>query len=320
MTVESFRILVFRTVARHLSFSRAAEELLLTQPAVSQQVKALEDEVGVPLFERAGGRVALTPGGAALLPFAERAAALGDEATAAVAGAYGRHAGELTLAASQTIAQYLLPRWIAEFARVHPNVRISARSGNTDQALDALTAGDVQLALIEGPDKRKDVRIEPFLDDRLVLIVPAGHEWADHDVTVADLAAVPLLTREFGSGSRRVVERALAKAGLKAKDRLVGMVFDTTEGLIGAVEAGLGATFVSRWAVRRPLALGTVRVARTPGLMLTRRFALAHPAGPAPVGPAGLFRTFLIAATTTPFSDGPEGRAANVNRRSKPGL
>ena len=295
MQIESFRILVFRAVARHLSFSRAAEELLLTQPAVSQQVRALEDEVGVPLFDRTGGRVTLTPGGAALLPLAERAGTLSDEATAAVAAAYGKRAGELSVAASQTIAQYLLPRWIADFLRPHSGVLVAARSGNSDQALDALAAGDVPLALVEGPDKRKDVKLEPFMDDRLVLVVPAGHEWADHDVAPADLAAVPLLTREFGSGSRRVVERGLAKVGIRAKDRPAGMTFDTTEGLVGAVEAGLGVTFVSQWAVRRPLALGTVRVARTPGLALARRFAMAYPVGPPPGGTAGAFRRFLLA-------------------------
>ena len=260
---------------------------------MSQQVKALEDEVGVPLFDRTGGRVALTPGGAALLPFAERARALSDEATAAVAGAYGRQGGELAVAASQTIAQYLLPRWIAGFARLHPNVGFRSRSGNTDQALEALVGGHVQLALVEGPDRRKDVRIEPFLDDRMVLVIPAGHEWADHDVTAADLAAAPLLTRELGSGSRRVVERARAGAG--AKGRPAGMEFDSTEGLVGAVEAGLGVTFVSQWAVRKQVALGTLRVARTPGLVVARRFAIATPAGPPPAGTAGAFRRFLIA-------------------------
>ena len=103
--IENFRIRVFRTVARHLNFSRAAEELFLTQPAVTQQIKALEDELRVPLFDRAGGHISLTPAGKALLPLAEKMKALSDEALAAVAGAYGQHAGELSLGASQTIGQ-----------------------------------------------------------------------------------------------------------------------------------------------------------------------------------------------------------------------
>src|SRR5882757_5425112 len=101
--MENFRLKVFRSVAHHLNFSRAAEELLLTQPAVTQQIKALEDEFGAPLFDRGGGRISLTPGGVALLPFADRMKALSEEAAAAVAGAYGRQGGELSLGASQTI-------------------------------------------------------------------------------------------------------------------------------------------------------------------------------------------------------------------------
>ncbi len=118
--IENFRIRVFRSVARHLNFSRAAEELLLTQPAVTQQIKALEDEFGVPLFDRGGGRISLTPGGAALLPFAERMKVIGEEAVAAVASAYGQQAGELTLGASQTIGQYVLPSLVASFLKSHP--------------------------------------------------------------------------------------------------------------------------------------------------------------------------------------------------------
>src|SRR5580698_5069819 len=101
--IQNFRIHVFRTVARHLNFSRAAEELLLTQPAVTQQIKALEDELGVPLFDRGGGRIQLTAGGKALLPFAEKMKALSDEAVAAVTGTQGELGGRLAVGASQTI-------------------------------------------------------------------------------------------------------------------------------------------------------------------------------------------------------------------------
>ena len=279
MTIENFRLIVFRAVAHHLSFSRAAEELLLTQPAVTQQIKALEEEFGVPLFHRGGGRISLTPGGAALLPFAEQIRALSEQALAAVANAYGQQAGELSLGASQTIAQSLLPTFIAAFLKRNPHVRITARSGNTDQMLGALVSGGIQLALLEGPEQRTDVHIEPFMEDHMVLVVPSGHEWAGQSITLNDLRSEPLLTREFGSGSRRIVEQALAAAGLKAKDLSIRMELDSTEGLLNAVEAGLGVTFVSRWAVRNQLALGTLKLARVDGLELARSFSLAGPAG-----------------------------------------
>jgi DNA-binding transcriptional LysR family regulator len=292
--IENFRIRVFRAVAQHLNFSRAAEELLLTQPAITQQIKALEDEFGVPLFDRGGGHIALTAGGKALLPFAERMKELSDEAFAAVAEAFGQYAGELALGASQTIGQYLLPTFVAAFQRTNPKVRVTARSGNTDEMLEALLAREIQLALIEGPEKRKDLHIEPFMEDHMVLVVPATHGWANHDIKVEDLKSEPLLMREFGSGSRRVVEQALSKAGVKTKDLTISMELDSTEGLLSAVEAGLGITFVSRWAVRNQLSLGTLKIARVQGLKLSRRFSMAYPAGPAPVGVLGIFRTFLL--------------------------
>lgn len=121
--MENFRLRVFRTVATHLNFRRASEELSLTQPAVTQQIQTLEDEVGVALFDRAGGRVRLTRAGAALFPYAERLAALSEEAMEAVAAASGETAGELVVGASQTNAQYVLPRVLGAFHREHRNSR-----------------------------------------------------------------------------------------------------------------------------------------------------------------------------------------------------
>jgi DNA-binding transcriptional LysR family regulator len=292
--IDNFRIRVFRAVAHHLNFSRAAEELLLTQPAITQQIKALEDEFGVPLFDRGGGHIALTAGGKALLPFAENMKELSEQAVVALAEAFGQHAGELALGASQTIGQYLLPRFVAAFRRTNPKIRVRACSGNSDEMLDALLSRKIQLALIEGPEQRKDLHIEPFMDDHMVLVVPASHGWDNHDIKVEDLKSEPLLMREFGSGSRRVVEQALSNAGVKAKELTISMELDSTEGLLNAVEAGLGITFVSRWAVRNQLSLGTLKIARVQELKLSRRFSMAYPAGPAPTGVVGIFRTFLL--------------------------
>ena len=310
--IENFRMRVFRCVARHLNFSRAAEELLLTQPAVTQQIKALEDQFGVPLFDRGGGRISLTPGGMALLPFADRMKEISEEAVAAVAGAYGQQAGELLLGASQTIAQYLLANIIATFLKNNPQVTVSARSGNSDAILEALVAREIQLALIEGPEQRKDLHIEPFMEDHMVLVVPSGHEWADHELEVGDLCREKLLLREFGSGSRRVVEQALSAAGVRAKHICTGMEFDSNEGLLSAVEAGLGVTFVSRWAVRNQLSLGTLKLARIRGLKLSRKFSMVYPAGPEPVGTVGAFRAVLLthAADLAPRSTGKQARVS----------
>ncbi len=293
--MENFRLKVFRVVARHLNFTRAAEELLLTQPAVTQQIKALEGQYGLPLFDRVGGRISLTAAGAALLPYAEQLKALSDQAFEAVTGTSGAHAGTLTLGASQTIGQYLLPNFVAAFLREHPRVVVTAVSGNTDAMLDAVAEHRVQLALIEGPGLRKDLHIEPFMEDQMVLIVPASHEWAGQTIHIQSLCQAPLLMREFGSGSRRVIESALARAGLRKKDLRTVMELDSTEGQLSAVEAGLGVTFVSQWSVRHQLALRTLGIARVKGLKLTRKFSLAYPSGPLPSGNAEAFRSFILA-------------------------
>ena len=293
--MENFRLKVFRVVAAHLNFSRAAEELLLTQPAVTQQIKALENEYGVSLFDRTGGHIALTPSGKALLPYAMRLKEISDEASVAVANASGALGGELAVGASQTIGQYLLPALVATFLREHPRVTVSARSGNTDAILNALAQHAIDIALIEGPAARKDVHVEPFMRDELLLVVPASHEWADREVDVNAFKAAPMLIREFGSGTRRIVERALGKAGIDAKDLNIRMELDSTEGLLSGVEAGLGVAFVSRWAVRNQLALGTLKLARVQGVNLSRMFSIAYTLGPEPTGNAGAFRIFLLA-------------------------
>jgi LysR family transcriptional regulator, transcriptional activator of the cysJI operon len=292
--MENFRLRVFRSVARHLNFRIAAEELLLTQSAVTQQIKALESELDVPLFDRGGGRVSLTPAGASLLPFAERLAALAEEAREAVAAAAGDHAGRLALGASQTIGQYLLPKLIAGFLQENPNVQISVMGGNTQTILEALVEHRVQLCLIEGPAMRRDVQVEPFMEDHMVCVVPSGHEWADEQIDLQQLAQASMVTRELGSGSRRIVEQALQQAGVEVKKLRIAMTFDSTEGLLSAVEAGLGIAFVSRWAVRNQLALGTLKVARVRDLNLSRMFSLATVAGPEPAGVAGLFQRFVL--------------------------
>jgi DNA-binding transcriptional LysR family regulator len=305
--MENFRLKVFRAVARHLNFRMAAEDLLLTQPAVTQQIKALEAELDVALFDRAAGKVALTPAGIALLPFAEQLASLANAAREAVAATSSSNAGTLTLAASQTIGQYLLPRLIAGFLAENPKVEIQVISVNTQQALEALLdTHTANLALIEGPALRQDAHIQPFMEDHMVCVVPAAHEWADEEIALAQLQQATLVTRELGSGSRRIVEQALQDAGIQLRDLHIRMTFDSTEGLLSAVEAGLGIAFVSRWAVRSQLALGTLRIARIRGLSLARMFSLATPTGPEPAGTAGAFHRFVLerAESLTPRPTG----------------
>lgn len=291
--MENFRLKVFRTVAMHLNFRRAAEELLLTQPAVTQQIHALEEEVGIALFDRTGGRVKLTASGELLRVYAERLAALSSEALEAIAATNGKTAGELAVGASQTNAQYILPRVLGAFHREYPQLRIRAISHNTEDVLEALVQRQIGIALIEGPALRRDVRTQPFLEDELLLVTPPGHPWAGKEIGPEKIYLQPMLMRERGSGSRRVVEQALEKAGISVRQLNIVMVLDSTEGLVSGVEAGLGIAFVSQWAVRHQLALRTLARARLTNVHIARILSVAYPAGPVPSGLEGKFLRFM---------------------------
>jgi LysR family transcriptional regulator, transcriptional activator of the cysJI operon len=308
--LENARVAVFRAVAQQLSFRKAAEELYLTQPAVSLQIKALEEDLGIQLFDRSGSRVALTAAGKTLLGYAEKAHALLQRAEHEVAAMGGELAGRLALGASTTIAQYVLPRMLGEFFSQFPRVQPSLISGNTEHIVDALIQHQIALGFIEGPSRSKDVKSEPFLTDELVLIVPAAHEWAERrDVAVSELRAVPLLMRERGSGTRRVVEIALEQHHVRPASLKIAMELDSTEAIKSAVEAGLGAGFVSKWAIAKDSRTGTsFKVVEMDTLRMRREFLIVYLAGPEPQGLAQTFRRFVMDRAAMTREAGHRGR------------
>ena len=308
--MENFRLRVFRTVAEESSFRRAAERLHLSQPAVSQQIHALEQELSTTLFDRGKTGIRLTESGAILLRYARKGARLADEARAALSSLRGETTGRLRIGASMTVTQYILPRMLGAFLEQHPRIEPAVTSGNTEQIVAALAHRQIDLGLIEGPVSSRDVFRQRFFEDRLVLIVGRRYPWPAKParskpqstkltpppvaIPVQALTQVPLLMRERGSGSRRVVEIALRHAGLRLTDLRIAMDLDSIVAIISAVEAGLGAGFVSEWAIQKELRLGTVRVIPVEGLDIRRAMHLIRPNGPTPEGPAGAFERFLL--------------------------
>jgi DNA-binding transcriptional LysR family regulator len=290
--LENFRLKVFRTVAEHLNFRKAAEHLFLTQPAITLQIKALEDDLGIRLFDRAGNRVSLTPQGSLLLAYAKKISAIVAQAEQQLGAQDGKVSGELALGVSTTIAQYVLPRLIGAFLEEHPRVQFALHSGNTSEIVHLLLDNKLAIGLIEGPARDRGIRTEPFMQDELVLIMPPAFE-PDH-MSRVQLLASNLLMREQGSGSRRVVELALENAGLKLKLFHSVMDLDSTEAIKSAVEVGLGIGFVSRWAISKELELGALKVAEVAGLKVDRHFSLISRTGPEPQGPAAAFRIFAL--------------------------
>ncbi len=297
--MENFRLKVFRTVAVESNFRRAAELLHLSQPAVSQQIRALESELGTALFDRSHGKVRLTDAGSVLLQYAKQGEQLADEAFQAVQQTKGQVAGSLRIGASMTIAQYILPRIVGSFLREHPRVRLALRSANSEQIIAALANDEIELGLIEGPVSSREVFRQKFFEDRLVLIAGRQSPWGRQaSLTLQALSQVPLLMRERGSGSRRVVESALRKAGIARRDLNILLELDSIVATISALEAGIGVAFVSEWAIQKELRLGTIRILVVPGLDIRRDMTLVRRLGPLAPGPASTFERFALSGPT----------------------
>ncbi len=291
--MENFRLKVFRTVADNLNFRQAAEVLYLTQPAVTLQIKALEEELGVPLFDRTENRVALTEAGRILLKHARKVQALTAVARQELARLVGEEEGDLSAGASTTIAQYLLPRLIGEFRISNPKIRLSLLGANTEKIVRGVLDGTLAIGLIEGPSLHRDLGEGPFVADEIVVVVPSKHEWVGQQVEAQQLCKAPLILREKGSGTRRVVEAAFKAAGIQMKHTEVIMELDSTEAIKSAVEAGLGVGFVSRRAIQKEIKLDTLREVHITQLGIQRTFAIIYPRGPEPRGAAGVFLRFL---------------------------
>ena len=281
MLLENFRLKVFRAVAEHLSFRKAGEVLYLTQPAVTLQIKALEDELGTKLFERSAYGVRVTEAGQLLLQYAEQMHRLATEAEGRLAALKGEIAGDLILGASTTIAQYVLPALLADFSRAYSAIRLQVFSENTEHVAEGVANGRFGFGLIEGPPKRRDLRIQPWFDDELLLVVPAGHEWAGLGAIGPEaLVGIPLVMRELGSGSRHVVENGLQKTGIRLGSLRIVMELDSTEAILSCIEAGLGVGFVSEWALVRRAETRSIATLRLSGGKISRTFSLVSAQGP----------------------------------------
>jgi len=257
-------------------------------------VKTLEEELGIKLFERSASGVRLTEARKVLLECAQELRHLADTAESRLAALRGEAAGALALGASTTIAQYVLPSLLAEFSLSFPAIQLQVFSENTEHIAEGVASKRFGLGLIEGPAQRRDLKVERWFDDELLLIVPIAHEWAERRTITADkLLGAPLVMRERGSGTRHVVERGLQKAGLRLSGLRIAMELDSTEAIISCIEAGLGVGFVSQWALRRRAAGQSLATLRLTEGKICRSFSLVSPQGPELQPPAATMLRFL---------------------------
>ncbi|MEX3946302.1 LysR family transcriptional regulator [Paraburkholderia sp. EG287B] len=283
MTPE--QLITFAAVAEHLNISRAALALHLSQPAVSGQLRLLQEEIGEPLYQRDGRGVRLTPTGEQLAGYAVRLRDTWRDALSYRDALRGLERGTLRIGATTTPASYRLPYLVAQFHGSYPQVKLETSSGNSTDVVGML--GAVDIALIEGPVGEQlppDTAVHAWHEDEIVAIVPRSHTLASQldaqgetaapmpAITVEALAQWPLVLREDGSGVRQVVERAFARAGVPMR---VALEIAGVEGVKEAVRAGMGIGFVSAMSMHHENgALRQIRLGPEP---LARRFSILVP-------------------------------------------
>ena len=272
--LTDFRLKVFKTVADRLSFTKAAAELLISQPAVTKQINELERLLGKPLFLRHGNRISLTDDGVRLLEYANRILALYGELRDAFVEEQGAFSGEIRLGASTTLSQYVLPGLLAKFRKLYPDVRVTLFNGNTEQIERQIADGKLDFGMIEGTASNPALHYELFMDDELVLVTSASNtSFTREEITAADLPALPLVIRENGSGTLDVLSRELSRHGLSLRQLHIEMQLGSTESIKHYLFYSDTFAFVSVQAVLDELAATRLRVVEVGDMELVRRFS-----------------------------------------------
>jgi DNA-binding transcriptional LysR family regulator len=253
------RLQVFHTVARLLSFTKAAESLHMTQPAVTFQVRQLEEYFNTRLFDRTHNRISLTDAGQRVYGYADKIFALYAEMENSVRDLTGEVSGVLLLGASTTIAEYMLPALLGDFKAKYPEVSIRLQVANTDGIVSMVENNVIDLGVVEAPVSNKNLVVENCRMDRMVLIVPPGHPLAKRkSVPITELLNHPYICREEGSGTREVMLEAMNIAGASPQELNIVMELGSPEAVKGAVEAGMGVSILSRATIDKELRLGSL--------------------------------------------------------------
>lgn len=271
------RLRVFHAVAKHLSFTKAAEALFMTQPAVTFQIKQLEESFDTRLFDRAQGRITLTPAGVVALEYAERILALSGELDARLKEMSGQDSGPLLIGASTTIAEFLLPRVLGEFKASHPAIVPQLFVANSDAVQQRVAERSLDLGFIEGDSHLPSLVNDLCCQDELRVVCAPTHALAKQaSVAPSTLTEHGYISRELGSGTREVVDHYLQKAGFNLDSLQVVMEASSPEALKGLVATGLGFAIMSRATVAKEVRLGElVEIALSPPLM--RQLAVVYP-------------------------------------------
>ncbi len=254
------RLQVFHAVARLLSFTKAAEVLHMTQPAVTFQIRQLEEQFDTRLFDRAHNRVSLTEAGHLAFEFAEVIFEKYSEMENAIREITGTISGSLTLGASTTISEYMLPALLGDFNKQNPEVLLRLRVSNTEGIVSMVENNVIDLGVVEGPVTNKNLLVEVCRKDDLVVVIPPDHALANkQSVTVKELLEHPFICREEGSGTREVISEYLKTHGVGKHALKACLELGSPEAVKGAIEAGMGLSVLSSVSISKELKLGTLK-------------------------------------------------------------
>jgi DNA-binding transcriptional LysR family regulator len=291
--MDTRQLAAFCTVVERRSFSQAAERLGVTQPAVSLQVRALEERVGQRLLDRSGRRVEPTEAGRRLYRSAQRMLQLEEQLLEEVAAA-GDSAlrGTLAIGASTGPGAHLVPLLLCEFQGRHPDLRIALSVHDTYAVIERVAERELELGVVGALRRHRGLVFEPLVRDEIVLAVPPGHRAAGGDLDLDELGKETLIVMQEGAGVRQVVEEELRRAGLRLRGLEAKLELGLQESVKSAVAAGYGVAFISRTAIEGELAAGTLAVARVAGLEAARQIFVVRARGRPVTRAAGAFLDF----------------------------
>ena len=302
---------VFEAVARHLNYTRAAEELHLTQPAVSMQVKQLEESLGIALFEQLGKRIHLTEAGLELLGYARTITQQLDELEGVLNRMKGLGGGRLRISVATT-ANYFIPTLLGSFSRRYPDVTVSLDVTNRETLLRQLTDNTVDLVVMGQPPVEADVEAQIFMDNPLVVVAPPNHPLAIlKKIPLARLQEETFLVRESGSGTRIAMERFFNERGMRLK---TGMEVGSNEAIKQSVQAGLGLGLLSRATIEQELTLKRLVVLDVADLPIMRHWYVVHRKGKRLSAAAEAFKQFLLKESTDLIGKEPNGSSRTKKR------
>jgi DNA-binding transcriptional LysR family regulator len=274
--MDTRQLQAFCAVVEKKSFSQAADQLGVTQPAVSLQVRALEDRVGQTLLDRSGRRVEPTEAGRRLYRSAQRMLALEEQLLEEVAADDGRIGGRLAIGASTGPGAHLVPLLLCEFHAKHPDLHVALSIWDTQTVIEKVADRQLELGVVGALRRHRSLEFEPLVRDEIVLAVPPGHSAAGGTITVEELRDETLIVMQEGAGVRQVVEEELRRAGLRLRGVEPKLELGLQESVKSAVAAGYGVSFISRTAVEGELAAGRLAAAQVEGVEPARQIYIVR--------------------------------------------